>query len=342
MLELETLQFLWYLVVGLAMIMYTLLDGFDLGVGILLPFVKKDKERRLFLNAIGPVWDGNEVWLVIIVGGLFAGFPVAYASVLSGFYNLVMLLLAGLMFRAAAIEFRSKKDSLRWRFFWDYVFCISSLLVAFLYGVGLGNFVQGVPLNHDFVFTGSFSSIFTSYSVLLGFFSILLFTMHGACYLIVKTEKEVQSHLRSYLLPILLLFLAGYLLITFYTFIEMPFMMEPFKEYPTLFVFPLITFFSIFSIFYQGYKKREGWAFLSSCLCILSLLTLFGIGTFPNLMRSTLSEYNNLTIYNSSSSAYTLKVLLTIVLIGVPLVLGYGVWVYRIFGGKVKLDSSSY
>ncbi len=341
--ELSTLQFLWYLVVGTAMILYTLLDGFDLGVGILLPFTKKDGERRLFLNSIGPVWDGNEVWLVIIIGALFAGFPPVYAATLSGFYDLVMALLAALMFRAAAIEFRSKKPSLKWRFFWDHTFFLSSFVVAFIYGMGLANFVEGLPINGDFeIIPESLSSIFSLYSLSLGFFAVGIFSLHGITYLIMKTEKPLQDTIKKWLPSVLSFFVFTYIVATVFTFLKAPFMFTPFALYPFLLIFPLFSIFSIFQVIWQSFKGREGWSFIFSSLCIFSLLILFGVGTFPNLMPSTLSPEYNLTIYNASSSAYTLKVLLIIVLIGIPLVLGYGFWVYRIFRGKVRFDSSGY
>lgn len=340
--DLPTVQFFWYLVVGLAMILYTLLDGFDLGVGILLPFTKKDQDRRIFLNAIGPVWDGNEVWLVIIIGALFAGFPNVYSALLSGFYNLIMLLLVGLIFRAAAIEFRSKLPSLKWRFFWDNVFFLASLVVAFLYGVGLGNLIQGVPVDAQQEFIGSFSGLFNPYAIFVGLLSVALFTTHGAAYLMMKTEGELQNTVWKWLIPILLFFFTTYLLTTFYTFLQLPYMLQPFRKEPWLILLPLFSIYAMINIAVQAFRRKVGWTFISSCLCLLFLLLLFGVGTFPLLVRSSLSPENSLTIYNSSSSAYTLKVLLTIVLIGIPLVLGYGFWVYRIFRGKVKLDTSSY
>ncbi len=340
---LSTLQLLWYLVVGLSMIFYTLLDGFDLGVGILLPFTKKDQERRIFLNSIGPVWDGNEVWLVIIIGALFAGFPPVYAATLSGFYDLVMILLAALMLRASAIEFRSKKTSLKWRFFWDYTFCLSSLILAFLYGVGLANFVQGLPIDENFeVVSEALPNFFSLYSTSLGLFAVGVFTLHGIAYLLMKTENPLQKTLKKWLPFIVSFFLFTYLLATLLTFLKAPFMFAPFQKDPILLFIPFLSLVSIFQIVWQSYKGREGITFLFSLLCIFSLLILFGLGTFPNLMPSTLSAKNHLTIYNASSSAYTLKVLLIIVSLGIPLVLGYGFLVYRIFRGKVRFDSSGY
>jgi cytochrome bd ubiquinol oxidase subunit II len=339
----STLQFLWYLVIGIAMLMYTVLDGFDLGVGSLHLFARTDQERRVFLNSIGPVWDGNEVWLVIIIGGMFAGFPAVYATVFSGFYTLITVLIACLMFRAAAIEFRSKRESKSWRHTWDRVFCVSSLMVSFIIGLGLGNFVIGVPLNSSGEFTGTLASFFQPYAVIVGLTGVALFMMHGAIYLVMKTEGEIHEHLRRWIKPVIAVFIFFYALTTITTVVLYPHMVERLIAHPWIFIVPLVTIAMIVNVILQIRKKNDGWAFLSSCFSILSFLILFGLGTYPTLVRSTdVANANSLTIYNSSSSPYTLKVLLIIVAIGVPLVLAYMCWIYRIFRGKVRLDHSSY
>lgn len=336
------LQILWYGVIGVAILFYTILDGFDLGVGALHLFGRDDMHRRLFLNAIGPVWDGNEVWIVIMMGGLFAGFPGAYATIFSGFYTLLMFLIAGLMFRAAAIEFRSKQESPTWRSIWDVVFSISSQLVAFVLGVVLGNVISGVPVNGAQDFVGNFADLFSLYPVIIGFFSIALFAMHGAIYLLMKTEGSAHDTIRRWINPAIISFVIWYLIATISTAIFVPHMIESHKQHPILLVFPLLTLLSIVNIPIQVKKNNDGYAFLSSCAAIAFLIILFGIGTFPNLLYSTLDPDYSLTIYNTSSSQKTLQILLIVVAIGVPLVLAYGFWVYRIFRGKVRLEKNSY
>ena len=200
------LEHLWYFVVGICIVAYTVLDGFDLGVGILNMFVKKDEERRVFLNAIGPVWDGNEVWLIILGGGLFAGFPDVYAALCSGFYNLCMLLLMFLIFRAVAIEFRSKRPSKTWRSTWDYVFALSSLGIAFGVGLVLGNLIEGVPLESNREFSASLSLTFRPYSILVGITSVVLFAMHGTIFLTMKTEGQLHEKLRIWVQKSMILF----------------------------------------------------------------------------------------------------------------------------------------
>lgn len=337
------LQTAWYLVMGISLLMYTILDGFDLGVGALHLCAKTDEQRRIFLNAIGPVWDGNEVWIVIIMGGLFAGFPNAYATIFSGFYTLLMFLITGLMFRAAAIEFRSKTASSEWRQIWDSVFFVASILVAFIIGVILGNLILGVPIDAEQNFVGTFADFLRPYAVLVGLLSLSLFTMHGAIYLYMKTEGEAHDTVRRWILPAIIVFVIFFAATTIVTLIYLPYMFERHLDNPFLWILPLLAIAAIVNIPIQVKKDRGGWAFLFSCASIFLLLCLFHIGTFPNIIYSTIDpERYSLTIYNSSSSPKTLGVLLIVVAVGIPLVLAYGFWVYRIFRGKVKLDSSSY
>lgn len=335
------LPFIWYLVMGFAILAYTLLDGFDLGVGALHLFARTDEERRIFLNSIGPVWDGNEVWIVIVMGGLFAGFPNAYATVFSGFYTLLMFLIAGLIFRATAIEFRSKQPSPLWRHFWDAVFSFSSILVAFVLGILLGNMIEGVPLDASQDFTGTFSQFFRPYSIIVGITSIALFAMHGTIYLAMKTEGSAHQTVRRWINKAILSFLFWYIVTSIATLIYMPHMLDRFLAQPYLSIFPLFALLAIISIPYQVRKGNDGWAFVFSCVSISFLLLLFSLGTFPIIVRSTIPAHS-VTIYNAASSPKTLRILLTVVALGLPLVFAYGIWVYRIFRGKVRLEKSSY
>ena len=334
---------LWYCVLVIAILAYTVLDGFDLGVGSLHLFSKKDEHRRLFLNAIGPFWDGNEVWIVIILGGLFAGFPDVYATVLSGFYTLMMVLIAGLMFRAAAIEFRSKHPSRRWRSTWDAVFAISSIAVAFVVGLILGNLVTGVPINGSQDYVGQFSDLFRPYPILVAITSVALLAMHGSIYLLMKLEGEALAMVRGWIHRTIVIFLFFYGVTTVATLIHIPRMAQPFIDTPALGLFPILALIAILNVPIQARKERYGWAFLSSCASIALLISLFAIGTFPTIILSTLDPVaNSLTIYNTASTHKTLQILMLIVLLGVPLVLGYTVWIYRMLRGKVQLDHMSY
>lgn len=338
-----TLSFLWYLVIVIAVVSYAILDGFDLGVGSLHLFARTDEERRIFLNSIGPVWDGNEVWLVIVGGALFAGFPIAFATVFSSFYVFSMLLLFGLIFRAVSIEFRSKEKSHRWRKNWDISFSLASLLIAFGVGLVMGNLIEGIPLNESKDFVGSWLGFVKPYPILFGLTSVSLFAMHGSIYLVMKTEGSLHNYLKNWVFRCVKVFILLYVLLTIYTFFEAPYMTYRFREHPSLFIIPLGAVLMIANIFAQIKKNNSGWAFISSCGSIVCLVSLFAIGSFPVLLRSSMNpEGNSLTILNSCSSVLTLKILLLIVLIGVPLVLAYGFYIYRIFRGKVKLDDHSY
>jgi len=337
-----TLEVPFYCVVVLSVICYAILDGFDLGVGMLHLFTKNDTDRRIFLNAIGPVWDGNEVWLVIIGGSLFAGFPEAFATLFSTFYIPVMILLMGLIFRAVSIEFRSKRPSMRWRKNWDFLFSFGSFVIAFGVGVVLGNLIHGIPLENK-VFVGTYSDFIHPFTLLVGVSAVALFMMHGSIFLVMKTTGKLHDKLRSWVPKCIWFFLTMYLITTFATLYDKHHMIEPFKRYPILFFIPLLAFGAILCIPLLMRKQKDFFSFLLSCISIAFLLSLAVIGTFPNMIRSTLDPATqSLTLYNSASSPLTLKILLIIVAIGVPLVLGYGFYIYRIFRGKVEIDASSY
>ena len=339
----EIFQFLWYLVIGFSVIAYAVLDGFDLGVGCLHLFAKGDRQRRLMLNAIGPVWDGNEVWLVIVFGGMFVGFPAVYASICSAFYNLIMILLFGLMIRAVSIEFRSKQQAPRWRFFWDKMFAVASYIIAFLIGVILGNLIVGIPIDAQVEFLGSFWDTFTPYTILVGFMSIAVFAMHGAIYMLMKTEGEMHDRVRQWINPTILLFIILYSITTCVTLFFKGHMLDLMKKFPYLFGVGLLTLLAIVCVPFFVHRKKDGTAFIFSSLSIAFLIALFGLGTYPFMVRSSLNGGSEgLTLFNSAATLPTMKVVLLVALMGIPLVFVYGWWVYRIFRGKVVLDEASY
>jgi len=337
------LEILFYCVLAIAVLFYIVLDGFDLGVGALHLLARTDEQRRIHLNAIGPVWDGNEVWIVIVVGALFAGFPDCYATVLSSFYGLIMGLIAGLIFRASAIEFRSKQESPFWRQTWDVVFSLASILVAFILGLLLGNLIEGIPLNEAHDFVGTYREFFRPYSILVGITAVALCTMHGAIYLVMKTEGEAHAVIRRWITPSIVSFILCYLLVSGFTVWKMPHMTLFFRNNPLFSGIPLLAFLAIFNIPRQIKKGYDGWAFIFSCISIALLVSLYAFGTFPTIVSSTIDPLaNSLTVYNAASSQKTLSILLTIVGIGLPLVFAYGFWIYRVFRGKVRIDKFSY
>jgi cytochrome d ubiquinol oxidase subunit II len=336
------LNTIWFMLVGILFTGYAVLDGFDLGVGALHLLGKTDSERRTLLNAIGPVWDGNEVWLVTGGGALFAAFPEVYASVFSGFYLAFMLLLFALIFRAVAIEFRSKRESRRWRQIWDVSFAISSIASALLIGVTLGNIAWGLPLTATREITIGFWNLFRPYPLLVGITTVALFLMHGAIYLVLKTENELHDKIRGWVRNTIIFFIMCYVLTTIATLLYVPHMVVHIRGNPLLLVIPVLNIFAIANIPREIDHGSDIRAFLSSCASVILMLALFGIGMYPNLVYSSPNLDYSLSIYNSASSPGTLRNMLYIALMGMPLVLSYTISVYWIFRGKVKLESHSY
>jgi len=339
----ELLPIIWYGITILALLFYSILDGFDLGVGILHLISKKDQHRRIFLNAIGPVWDGNEVWLVIIGGALFAGFPNVYATIFSAFYVPCMILLCALILRAVAIECRSKILSHTWRRSWDLGFNVASILIAFCMGVVMTNLIQGIAINQDGVFIGSFWSFFTPYTILGGVTIVSLFMMHGALYLLIKTKGVLHECIRKWAKRGSAIFLICSIVLGIATLFLHSYVLETMLLHPLFFVFPLLFFGFLITIPYFITHQKDRWGFVFSCLTITSLVILFCIGSYPIMVRSSIDPQRySLTLFNSVSSILTLKVLLSIVAIGIPCVLLYGFYIYHVFKGKVSLDSNSY
>lgn len=336
------LNTIWFILIGVLLAGYAVLDGFDLGVGALHLLGKSDLERRIFINSIGPVWDGNEVWLVTSGGALFAAFPIVYAGVFSGFYTAFMLLLVVLIFRAVAIEFRSKQNSPVWRKTWDTAFSIASIFIALLMGVALGNIVTGVELNENKEFTGGLLSLIRPYTLLVGVTALSLFMMHGAIYLVMKTEGEIHTRVRGWVNNTIIFFIICYATTTMATLIYYPHMIAHFKDYPFFFFVALLNMLAIANIPREIYHGRDFRAFLSSCASIFALIALFAIGIFPNMVISSGDPSLSLTIYNAASSQKTLWIMLIVAMIGIPFVLAYTISIYWIFRGKVKLDSTSY
>lgn len=343
MLGLSGLEFIWFTIFVILATGYAILDGFDLGVGMLHLFSKKDTERRLMLNSIGPVWDGNEVWLVTAGGALFAGFPDVYATLCSAFYVPIMLLLTGLIFRAVAIEVRSKRPMAWWRWTWDVLFSFASLVIAFGLGIVMGNLIRGIPLDSTKEFTGHFIDLLNPYALLMGLLTVSVFFMHGSIYVLMKTEGELHEKMRSWTNPAIIFFILLYAMTTMATLIYMPHMMEAIQQRPIFFLIVVINILAIANIPREIQRGRDGRAFISSCVNLVLLMVLYGIGTYPNVIRAINDPTSlSLTIYNSASSQKTLEILLLIALIGIPMVISYTIAVYWIFKGKVRLDSTSY
>jgi len=336
------LHTLWYILIGVLFTGYAVLDGFDLGIGALHLFTRDDAERRVLLNAIGPVWDGNEVWLVTAGGALFAAFPDVYATVFSGFYLAFMLLLASLIFRAVAIEFRSKQPMRWWRQMWDVGFSAGSLVSSLLIGVALGNIAWGIPIDEHGEFAGTFTGLLQPYPLLIGVTTVALFMMHGAIYGVMKTEGALHDKLRVWAMRGIIAFVICATTTSMATLLYVPHLAARVRENPWLFSVVLANMLAIANIPREFHHQRDWRAFLSSAAAMVTLMLLFGLNQYPNLVYSLPQPENSLTVLNSASSPRTLGIMLVIALIGLPIVLGYTVSIYWIFRGKVKLDRMSY
>lgn len=336
------LNTIWFILIGVLLAGYGILDGFDLGVGSLHLLTKSDLDRRLLLNSIGPVWDGNEVWLVTGGGALFAAFPDVYATAFSGFYIPFMLLLFMLIFRAVSIEVRSKSEGKKWRANWDRAFSISSMVIALLIGVAIGNVILGVPVDKNKEFYGNLIDMLNPYALLVGLTTVAAFMMHGSIYLVMKTEGELQQQVKGWVNNTIIFFVITYVTATMATLIYIPHMVQPFRDHPVFFTLAVLNMLAIANIPREVNRGKEFLAFLSSSAAILSLMALFAVGLFPNFLISSINPEYNLTIYNAASSQKTLGIMLTMAVIGIPFVLAYTISIYWVFRGKVKLDKMSY
>ncbi len=336
------LYLFWFILIGALLTGYAILDGFDLGVGILHLAARNDHERRVLMNSIGPLWDGNEVWLVTFGGALFAAFPEAYATAFSGFYLPFMLLLFALIFRAVSMEFRSKQDWLWWRSFWDVSFSAASTLATFLFGVAVGSSIRGIPIGADKEFAGTLTDLLHPYAILVGLFAVATFAMHGAIYLYLKTEGELQQRIHGWMWRTFGCFVALYLLTTIFTLVRIPSVTRNFETMPWAWVVVVLNVLAVANIPRAIYKGQPLYAFVSSSCTIAAFTFLFGIALFPNLIASSLNPAWNLTIYNSASSLKTLGLMRWIALLGLPFVMTYTAIVYWVFRGKVELGKFSY
>jgi len=337
------LNTIWFVLVGVLLTGYAVLDGFDLGTGPLLLCTKEDHDRRIFLNAIGPIWNGNEVWLVTGGGALFAAFPNVYATVFSGFYDAFMLLLFALIFRAAAIEFRGKRPGKRWRATWDVAFAVSSLTSALLIGVAIGNIVWGIPLDAQFDFRGNLLTLLNPYALLVGVTSVALMVMHGNLYLILKTEGALQQQLVRWTKRTVSAYLVCFVTLNVITLFTCPHLKTVLQHRAVLLGGIAVAALLItFNIPREVRRRNEGRAFISSCLSIVAMMLLFAATVYPNLVISRPELANSLNIYNGSSTDKSLNFMFWVALVGVPIVLAYTISIYYVFRGKVTLTEDSY
>lgn len=337
------LNVVWYILFVVIIAGYLILDGFDMGVGILHPFLaKNDTERRISLNSIGPIWDGNEVWLVLGGGALFAAFPFVYASLFSGFYIAMLLVLLVLILRTVAIEFRSKREMPRWRKGWDWVFFASSLGIALLLGVAFGNIMAGVPLDAEHDIVASLFELLSPYALLVGVTTVVMLAMHGGMYLTLKTEGELQARVRHWIPRLMVVFFVLNTIVVISTVLLQEAIADRYLAEIWPVIFPTLALVALALAAVNLRRGRDFVAFICSGAMIALLLISAAAGLYPNLLISSIDPAYNLTIFNAASEANTLTVMLVIALIGMPFVLIYTSGVYYIFRGKVKLTPQSY
>ncbi len=330
------LNTVWFILISVLFTGFFFLEGFDYGVGILLPFLgKNNTDRRVIINTVGPFWDGNEVWLITAGGAMFAAFPHWYATMFSGFYLALFLILVALIGRGVAFEFRSKDKNPTWRTLWDWVIFVGSLVPALLWGVAFGNLIRGVPIDAHMRYVGSFWTLLNPYALAGGLATLSIFTLHGAIFLSLKTRAEVmeKAHATAKLLwlpTVVLVFLflgAGYYATDIFT---------------SRGVVPgVVSLGAGVALLLAGWfinRRYNGWAFTMTGLTIAFSAITVAIGLYPRLMVSSLNPDWSLTIYNASSSSYTLKVMTIIALVFVPIVLLYQGWSYWVFRERIGSD----
>ncbi len=333
----------WFWVLSLMLTAYAVLDGYDLGVGSLSLWIAKgDDERRIALNSIGPVWNGNEVWLLAAGGMMVVSFPRVYASGFSGFYLALMLVLWLLILRGVSIEFRSQVKDPLWRALWDAGFWVGSLLLALLLGVALGNVVRGLPIGPDGYFQGTFALMLNPYALLTGILSVVLLAWHGANYLRTKTEGALFERAVKWSRALWWAVVIMFIVVTAATFVTLAGTPRNFQAHPIAWATPFVILAGLAWGFLSRAEDRSSNAFRSSTLVIVGLMVTAALTVFPNLLPSTLNPDYSLNIYNAASSPHALRVSLIANAFGMIAVIVYSTYVHRVFHGKVRLEEGHY
>ena len=366
MIDYEILRVIWWLLLGTLLVGFAVMDGFDLGIGMLLHRVAKtNDERRVVLNTIGPVWEGNQIWLVLGGGAIFAAWPALYALSFSGFYFALLLVLFGLILRPVGFKYRSKVDNTRWRGAWDFALFVGGLVPALVFGVAMGNVLEGAPFYFDETFrsfyNGDLLGLLNPFALLCGLVSITMLLMHGAIFLCIKTEGAIQVRARNYarlaaVLTIVLFAIAGWWIahgITGYILSSEPLdngpsnpftktvttavgaWMNNYHHYPLLEIVPALGFFGAFTAMMLVSSRFYRLAWISSALSIACIIATVGVSMFPFILPSTINPNLSLMVWDASSSQLTLFIMLIATIIFLPLILLYTSWVYYVMRGKV-------
>lgn len=333
------LQAVWFFLWGLCWALFFMTDGFDFGIGTLLPFLgKEEHDRQVMVHAMGPLWDGNEVWLITAGGVTFAAFPQVYAVMFSSLYSALMLILFALILRGVAFEFRSNVDSLKWKRIWDMCLFIGSFGPALLFGVTFANIFKGIPIDANGLYQGNLLTLLNPYGLMGGIFFVVLFLTHGAVWLAIKSEGPFHDRVVGLVKKLWLLLLVVAVVFLVATYIYTP-LYDNYLAHPALFTVCLITVAALLAVRVFLHQAAYFKAWFASAVTIMGV-TFFGIiGLFPDLFPSSLDPVFSLTAYNASSSPLTLKIMLVVVVLIVPIVLAYQIWAYNLFKGKITSAS---
>lgn len=367
MFDYETLKLIWWLLVGVLLVGFAVMDGHDMGMGTLLPFIAKtDDERRVLINSVAPHWDGNQVWLITAGGAVFAAWPLVYATAFSGLYFALLAVLWALFFRPVGFDYRSKVADPRWRKAWDWGLFVGSAVPALLFGVAFGNVLQGVPFSFDGgmrpLYTGTFWALLNPFALLAGLVSLSMIAFHGANYLIVRTEDEIQRRAqRAALLFGALMMVAfavcGVIVVGMhgYTIISAPeagavqspigkevvmqagAWLNNFREMPLLWIFPMLGFVGALAGMFFASKLKGVLAFVSSSVAMLGVIFTAGVAMFPFVLPSSSMPSHSLTVWDCVSSQRTLSIMFWVALIMTPIVITYTSWAYRLMRGKITV-----
>ncbi|WP_273690375.1 cytochrome d ubiquinol oxidase subunit II [Ketogulonicigenium vulgare] len=369
LIDYDTLRLIWWVLLGVLLIGFALMDGFDLGVAILLPFAgQTDIERRVIINTIGPVWEGNQVWLVLGGGAIFAAWPILYAVSFSGFYLAMFAILMALILRPVGFKYRSKRESVRWRRNWDWALFIGGFVPALIFGVAVGNVLQGVPfrLGTDMriFYDGSFFGLLNPFALLCGLLSVAMLTMHGANWIVLKTEGVVAARARRFgriatLASLALYALGGFALWLFIDGYQVTSTFAPagpsnplaksveaagglwfsnYAAHPWMMIAPVLGFLGPVLVLVALQFKRELLAMAGSGLAIIGIIASVGLSMFPFILPSSAQPGASLTVWDSSSSHVTLFIMLVSTAIFLPLICAYTAWAYKLLWGKVRDD----
>jgi cytochrome d ubiquinol oxidase subunit II len=361
-----TLKLIWWVFMGVLLVGFAILDGFDLGVGVLLRFIgRSDEERRVMLNSIGPTWEGNQVWFITAGGAIFAAWPLVYATAFSGFYAALMLTLFALFFRPVGIEYRGKVKDARWRNAWDWGLFIGGAVPALIFGVAFGNLLLGVPFHFDsdqrVFYTGSFFGLLNPFALLAGVVSLAMLTMHGAIYLQLRTDGAVRERARRAALWCGIVFLAAFAAagvwiatgINAFRIVTMPppdsaFVplaktvervsggwLANYTQYPWMLSAPVLAFGGTLLALASSRARRAGFAFVLSCFGVAGVVLTAGFALFPFIMPSSSDPKSGLTLYDAVSTHRTLQIMFWVVILFLPIVMAYTSWAYRVMRGTV-------